>query len=512
MLKKFLRNTIVLIVIFIIPGCGGGGSGGGNVPITPQAKTLSNIKVANVTNGGVNDPVSVVTTPSGTTFSYFASAPGALPTQAQVSNVAGVTHTVFYATDGTISKIVDKQTGNFMIFHPRSDNQGMEYLTFNSTGNFVEGIALFVSNGAWNTAPILGLASGSTAANFGSAVYGPMSPVDANVAALFTPASQVVVMNENLIERGFDLIIPSAYAATIMGVQITDRDVYNLIRGGAALGAGALAVTAGMPIVGGLMVYAGTTKLLGALANIQSNNVNTLNAVINNLTTNEPLILLNSGLDPLASASTFFGEVKAGVSTLATKAVNAGYTLGSSGAVIAINTLGNVADFVIPVAQASADQVPGTLTMPTSNAVSSMPVSAPATAPTCTSQQVLEAGVCVSPSQTSCLFVGDWSGTRTVTTNWVNFPTSVATGDWTGTIDSQCMFTYSLSTWNGVSQTPMTSNFLVYVGSDGRSTDMNGESYIFSLNPRAMTTTSLGNIQNPGTFQEYIAVWTMTGQ
>ncbi len=314
----------------------GGCTGGTSKPApAPPAVTLKNVTLSTISDRTTNDAVSILKSASGEYIAYFAAEPGGVVTQAMVYSHAGTSHTVYYDNSGNCSKVVDNSSGTYLLLHPRADGQGMEYVRFGPSGTFLDGYAIVYANGAWNTAPILGIPASS--ANYGAAVYGTLTPVPAAMAKLFasSTAAKEAVFKE------------AAYVVTL-------ADIANLKSSVCLFGFGMIIGGPTNP-VGILSMIAGAAKAGEALANIQKNNFGVLDGV-----TGAFIKELDNGQETAAAGAAVISSYRQNGTLAGTNVLPTSETIA-------------VADLTVRP-RPLADTTPAVVTLPVTTATSSVPV------------------------------------------------------------------------------------------------------------------------------------------
>jgi len=369
--RQLLQYSTTLAVGTVLTGCGGGksdksGNSSGSNATPPAATVLSNVTSTIIPSP---DPTSTSTisqilTASGGAFSYSVPDIGELPNQIQLTDSDPLQAVLFFGNDGLPLKILDQLSGNVCVFAMHSDGLGVEGLVFDPTGKFVGGRGLVNNNGTWGTAAILGLLalpmSVTTAAGFsasvslvsGASVYGPITPVNTNIAAILS--GTIKSASASIFHRIFDVVIPTANAqsatnasAIKSGLAITTIGI-ALIAAGVSIGPAVAVVGAGVVLWNGIVVPG-------------------VNAV------NEMLTGSDGSL-----AESFQSQMESSSSNLTTTVQNWFSNLEQQGAQ-ALNNVGTAVAGIASSVEATVsglipDTTPSQLTMPVAPGPSSMPV------------------------------------------------------------------------------------------------------------------------------------------
>lgn len=280
-------GVITSLAISVLPACGGGGSNdeAGSTPqSTPPATTANKVRVTKLSAAGPNQPSVIVSEQNGDHIAYFLDPSSGQPVQSMVRS-GDQQANVYYGADGGIQRIVDKATGSFIVVKPRLDKLGNDYLNFDKDGAYLGGRSLFLKDGTWYTADVLGEmgqltsqlavpANGGVAALSGAMAlraaqlsYGSAQALPSGAQAVLNGQIQTAHMGSRLL----DMFVSSAQAQSF-----TAQDRTRLMSGIAISIAGGVvlagATTVGVSAFGTLLLIGGASKAYQALSGIQTAN------------------------------------------------------------------------------------------------------------------------------------------------------------------------------------------------------------------------------------------------
>lgn len=287
------RAASVLIALSVT-ACGGGG---GDVPTntsspqqlpaaTPPQATAPVITATLLNPGSVASANSVVTAPNGDSVSYFGATSNKGPSEAMVRS-GGKSSWIYYDADGNVSRILDVESGAYVVVRQRPDALGSEYLSFDKSNVFTGGSTVYQEAGNWFSAPILGdmgqiVASLTAAGINGSTSSGGFPPLSGALSLraeklaygspVALPKGAQSILNGQLTvatlgSRMLNMLIPSAHAQSFTA---QDRARLNSAVALAVVG-GVVFTTA--PVVGTLFAAAGAATLFRALVGISDRNL-----------------------------------------------------------------------------------------------------------------------------------------------------------------------------------------------------------------------------------------------
>ncbi len=236
---KIPTASLTLITVALLTACGGGdtvsspaGAGSPTTPppVTPPAIMAPVITASLLAAGSASSPGAVVALPNGDSVQYFGTASANGPTEAVV-RAAGKSHWIYYDADGSVSRLLDVDSGSYVVVRPRSDLLGSEYLSFDKTNTFTGGTTVFQDANGWFSAPVLGDMGQITASVSAAAIAAPSTPAFNGAmslraaqlaygsAAALPKAAQDILNGQlttaSLGNRLLDLVIPSAYAQSV---------------------------------------------------------------------------------------------------------------------------------------------------------------------------------------------------------------------------------------------------------------------------------------------------------
>ncbi len=296
---KYMRAplcALTAISIALLPACGGSGgvpTAAGSTqasttpPATAPAITAPVINAVILASSNPDAANAVVTLPNGDSVSYFKDAGTSLVREAVVQS-GGKSSRIYYDTDGSINRLLDVDTGDYVVVRARQDLLGSEYLSFDKNNVFNGGTAVYQSGGTWFSAPILGdmgqitatlttpsaPAAGTSPAlgAFNGAIalratqlaYGPATPLAAGVQALLNGQ----VTTTSIGGRLLNMLIPSAYAQSF-----TVQDRSRLFSAVALSVVGGVVFASSAPVLGTLFIAAGAASAYRGLVNLQDRNL-----------------------------------------------------------------------------------------------------------------------------------------------------------------------------------------------------------------------------------------------
>lgn len=302
-------------IALALTGCGGGGSAGaGNSSVAGAPVQSPVVTVAKLAAGAKTDVVLMST--AGHQITFFgennASNSNVALKQAVLQTAQGDFVRVYYASDGSISKIVDEKSGAFSTISSRNDKLGADYLFFNASGAFASGYTLYQTGNKWFTAPVLGdlgqltmtfdgVAPASGTLTPSSLSYGPATEVPVNVAKLLNPGTVVSSLSSTLM-RPF----PSANAQSF-----TQQDRANLFSYVAVSIIGSVAAVSGAPVVGTLIAAAAVVQAYRALSGVYSRNLDSIDPSINTILEDNALNDLGQSDSLVERSRSRFGQMLA---------------------------------------------------------------------------------------------------------------------------------------------------------------------------------------------------------
>ncbi|MBE0615092.1 MAG: hypothetical protein IH604_15575 [Burkholderiales bacterium] len=333
---KRVAAALIGLMALILTACGGGGGGGSSsevptsTPVVPVVTPTANVAVTSITaQRSIADAAAVITTKSGNTVAYYTSAGTKDPYQAWMKTKAGQNIAVYYGTDGSLQKVVDQVTGNYMIVTPRKDGAGTDFFMYSASGAFQDGYGIYKSGSTWYWARIVGAIgqitgnlSGTVTGSFAlapdSVAYGTPTQLDANSAAILDGTATVA---RGFGSRVIDYLVPSAFAQTVATVD--KANLYSAVAlsvlGGVVLSAAAGAT---VPIaVGYLLLGGAAVQAYRGITGIVNRNLDSIDQSINSAIEGNATNDLDSGIDPIASmqnlatsiVSKGIGSIKAAV-------------------------------------------------------------------------------------------------------------------------------------------------------------------------------------------------------
>jgi hypothetical protein len=270
------------------------------------------------------DAKALIKSRSGSTIAYFGNAGSRLPSQALLTAGSGASTRVFYGADGTMQKIVDQKTGDYLTIKLRSDTAGAEYLLFNASGKFLSGHTVYRSGTDWYQAPVVGDfgqftggfsggINGSFALKSTHLVYGKPVKLDAKLALLLNGSG---VASTSLGARVLDLFIPSAHA-----IGLTPLERGNLLSGLGLMVSGGVLGGCTNP-AGCLLMIGGAVQTGRSLTGLFDRAMDSLDASIAGIMEDRLANDLENGTDPVTSMNNgWLGTIARGFDSLRDKVV-----------------------------------------------------------------------------------------------------------------------------------------------------------------------------------------------